>query len=238
MAYAVVAVFAMQFGATSWTHTFTQNNLAMVLATNDSSVTPGATDFKDSSGTPKNLNLNKSSGLFTVAAAAAYSLVVPAGFTSPLKGLATVTWMGIEWSGNATSSVVDNSASTGSSGSTASPLTGTSLTTGANAGLVVTALTVNTGNAASGLTVTGTNFSDTFSASHDGTDQNDNTQDAGTGNWNTTSVASTTLHNSWSWTGGNMANRAEVIVSYNVSGGGGGGTPVPPPMRTMRGAGV
>lgn len=221
MAYALVATNGHQFGATSWTHTFTLNNLCAVQTSNDSTVTYAAGNFKDSSGTPKNLTLDKTSGVFTTCAAAAFSLVVPSGFTSPLVAPSTVTWIAQEWSGNATSSVADVTNSTGSSAAINSPHTGASINTGSNAGLVVTAFTLNTQSATSGLTVTGTSFSDTFSTSHDGTDQNDSADDGGTFNWRTSNVASAAVNNAWSWTGGTMNNSAEVIISYNAAAGGG-----------------
>lgn len=227
----------MKGASLSWTHTFTQNNLVTGQEQNDSSNVPAAGDFKDSSGTPKNLTKDDATAAGTSAQAGNFSLVVPSGFTSPLKG-ATVyeQWMACEWSGNATSSVRDTG-STGT-GSGLSPLNGATINTGANAGLVLASCSINVvNNSAMNIVVTGTNFTDTYSTSHDGTDSNNQADDAGSLAYNITSVASQTgLKNTWTYSG-NATAHANAITSYNVSAGG-GTTPVQTPMRTLMGAGV
>lgn len=235
MAYTCVATSGIINGAGgSWTHTFTANNAILAQEGNDSSVAPALGDFKTQAGT--NLNLDKSSGLFTACAAAHFSLVAPSGVTKITGPTNAETWIAQEWSGNATSSLLDTSNSAGSTTSTASPHTGPAITVGANAGLVIASATINTGSASSGLTVTGTSFSDTYISSHDGTQQNDSADDGFTSNNRTASVSGS-ISDSWSWTGGNMNNLAEVITSYNLASGGGGATVIEP-MRTLRGAGV
>ena len=217
MAYTCVATSGIVNGSGgSWTHTFTQNNAILAQEGNDSSVTPALGDFKTQ--TPTNLNLDKSSGVFGAAAAAHFSLVAPAGVTKITGPTNAETWIAQEWSGNDTTTLLDTSNSAGSLTLAASPLTGPAITVGANAGLVIASTTLNTTSASSGLTVTGTSFSDTFITSHDGTQQNDSVDDAFTSNNRTASVSGS-ISDSWSWTSGNMQQRAEVITSYNATAG-------------------
>jgi hypothetical protein len=187
---------------------------------------PGATDAKDSSGTPKTLTLDVSvnhvSGFN--GGAGVYSLVIPSGTTNPWRdtnasgsGLGqNVIWQ--EWSGNATTSVIDATKPNdqGAAGGGKSANTGAGFNTGANAGLVLACLMVNgnTGNP-EGIAVTGTNFL------NDAIDQNGASSESGAMDHRITSAASQTgLQDTWTWTAENI-NYLTVIASYNAAAGGG-----------------
>ena len=184
--------------------------------------TPGTTDARDSSGTPKTYTRDSSINAATSFGAGIYSLVVPAGLTTPLRNVSTSDALEgcfDEWSGGATSSVL-NTQNT-SSGNTGTPVTGASITTGANAGLVLSSMvTGNVNGTNNGLTTAGTSFS------NDAIERDNSSWQSGAADKRTASVASATLNNSWTLTGG-TGDYATCIASYNLSGGGGGTTVTP-----------
>jgi hypothetical protein len=186
--------------------------------------TPGATDARDSSGTPKNYTLDASLGGIaghTNFGVACYSLVVPSGLTTPLRnantGVDTLVGYFAEWSGNATSSVVD--ATNTASGSASTPQNGPSLTTGANAGMVLSTLVIDVGSVAEA----GTNFV------NDAIETDNSTWQGGAAGHRFTSVASTTLNDQFTFAGGAPWYEA-VIVSYNLPAGGGFDPSTVPPL--------
>lgn len=246
MAYSLVQSSGLKKGANgTWSPGTTpvQNNLITAQEQNDSSNVPGTSDFKDSAGSPNTLTRDTPVTGMVTENAANYSLVVPSGWTSPLKGAAVYEeWMACEWSGNATSSVLDanNSAAAAISvnGTTA---TSAAINTGANAGLVLATASINLSNSPTNesITVTGTSFGDTYSTSHDGTDQNNSASDAGTCNFRTASCASQSgLTDSWSFISASSGSRqANAISSYNVPAAG-GAAPAIPELRRLRGMGI
>lgn len=209
----------------SWTHTPSQNNL-MTCRQWSGFTAIGTTDVHDSSGTPVNFSrdvTNNISGA-TSDTVSIWSLLVPAGYTSPCKNDASYSWKSIvfdEWSGNATSSILDTSNSAVSTGDTGS------INSGANAGLFLCVIDDDPNGSAAPSGISPASW----------------TQDVG-GPPGLTGAAATRTTNTASQTGAKASwssfNNPCVacIASYNVSGGGGGGTPVIPPMRTLRGAGL
>lgn len=227
-------------GTISWTPSSapTLNNLLTArLWCNSNTTVYGATDTKDSSGTPKSYNQDVVKDDATSHnKCSIYSLIVPSGLTTPLKNTSAgtnFTNQGIfdEWSGNATSSVLDaTNSSIPAAG--ASPQNGASITTGASAGIALTVFSVaGNGVANDGITDTGTSFS------QDAVSNNSTTFDSGEADRRTASVVSATLNDQISWTSVGNFTAVNVIASYKLPPAG-GGTPIEPPMRTLRGVGL
>lgn len=127
---------------------------------------PGATDVKDSSGTPKNFARDVSATVGTAEGVTINSLLVPSGLTTPLKNTSTATILvGIfdEWSGNVTSTPLDTSntknTSTIPTGGS-STYTGATINTSADAGLVLACFSDDDAvtETAGTLTSTGSSF--------------------------------------------------------------------------------
>jgi hypothetical protein len=179
-------------------------------------ITYGASDVTDSSGTPKTFTRDAFlNGSASTGASAIYSLVVPSGLTTPVKDTNTGSFRTAifdEWSGNATTSVLDNShTNNGAAGTTGT--TGAGFNTGANAGLVLDAVAQDGGNSNEAITATGTSFT------QDVVQQDGNVSQAGAADERTASAASQTgLVDTWTWVS-NVVYHA-VIASYNVPSGG------------------
>jgi len=176
--------------------------------------TPASTDVKDSSGTPVNFAEDKASPNQDSMNAAVYSLLVPSGLTTPLKNVNTATaLLGIfdEWSGNATSSVLDVTASNNSTTGVTSGTSG-SLNTGANAGIIFAVVAQSGAGSADTITTTGTSFT------NDATEANNNTYQAGSADERTASVASQSgVQDSWTFAA--SGTYTALIASYNASSG-------------------
>lgn len=190
---------------------------------------PASANCHDSTGTPVNFTLdvskNDGGGEWT----GIWSLLVPGGgLTTPIlnaNGSQFKFGMFDEWSGNATTSILDTSTSNTANSTTAD--TGT-ITTGANAGLVLACLNDDENNSNDTIASTGTSFADddTFPQ---------NTSFPGSASSRTATVASQVgLHQTWTKNGGTYS---ACIASYNASG---AAPPVvaPPPTRTLTGAGI
>jgi hypothetical protein len=172
--------------------------------------TPTSTDVKDSSGTPVNFAQDKISPNQDGMQATIYSLVVPSGLTTPLKNVSTSgDLLGIfdEWSGNATSAVLDVTSSNNSTTASTSATSGT-LNTGANAGIILAIVAQAGAGGADTVTTTGTNFV------NDATEPDNNTYQVGSADHRTVSTASQSgVQDSWTFaaSGTNTA----LIASYN-----------------------
>ena len=177
---------------------------------------PVSTDVKDSTGTPKLFNQD------VVAPqqgaqndAAIYSLVVPSGLTTPLKNVNTTAVLeGIfdEWSGNATTSVLDQTNSHLVATNATTTNTGT-INTGANAGLILAALYMGDPTDGTGLTTTGTSFTANAVETQDLTFGLGN--GGGSCDSRTASCASQSgLQDVWTWT--NAQPSTACIASYKV----------------------
>lgn len=188
--------------------------------------TPGASDVKDSSGTPKTYTKDVSTTVAAGEGGAIYSLVVPSGLTTPLKNVNTTSSLiGVfdEWSGNATSSVLDqtnsNNAATVVQGSTVT-YTGSAINTGANAGIVFAIFTCDDASteSAGDPSTTGTSFV------QDIVEPDGSGFVLGSGDHRTTNAASQSgLKDTWSVLRSSGTSAAlDVIASYNVPSGGGG----------------
>jgi hypothetical protein len=188
-------------------------------------ITYGASDVTDSSGTPKTFTRDVFlNGSASTGASAIYSLVVPSGLTTPVKDTNTGSFRtGVfdEWSGNATTSTLDNT-HTNSGAAGTSGTTGAGFNTGANAGLVLDAVAQDGGNSNEAITTTGTSFT------QDIVQQDGNVSQAGAADSRTASAASQTgLVNTWTWTSSVVYHA--VIASYNAIAG--ASTFAPPPFK-------
>lgn len=175
--------------------------------------TNGATDFRDSSGTPK----TGTRDVFQDAATGGdgglsiYSMLVPSGLTTPVKNIQASPFNTAaidEWSGNATSSIVDatlvkTTTSGAGTGNT------NALSTGASAGLVLASLNQYGAANPENITSTGTSFT------QDVAEQNGTTS-PGAAVWRTASVASASITETWTWA--SSVNYRTVIASYNATG--------------------
>ena len=175
--------------------------------------TPGASDVKDSSGTPKTFHLFKAGTAESGANAAIYDVVVPSGLTTPLKqaaGATDILAVFDEWSGNDSTTPEDVANSNQSASNVTSGTSGT-LNTGANAGLVLSVVQQD-GAGTITITVTGTSFS------QDAFESDNNNYQAGSADRRTSSVASQTgLQDAWTFSG--AGTYSAVIGSFNASSG-------------------
>lgn len=171
---------------------------------------------RDSSGTPKTYTqhvVQERGGTSTGAGASVYSLVVPSGLTSPETEIATGnmtfrTGVFTEWSGNATTSVIDQTnVFSGTGGTIAS---GT-VSSGANAGLALTSLALDTGSGTATITNTGTSFTDNVQET-DGT----NTECGALASRTSTVASQGSLSDTWTVTGVSVGAVNAVIATFNV----------------------
>lgn len=197
----------------------------------------GASDCKDSSGTPKTYTQDVTGFGTNSGCSSIYSLIVPSGLTTPLQetsaaaGGNSMQAIFDEWSGNATSSPLDQTNIGNSTTTNTSSGTGPSINTGASAGLVLSAMVERGVGTNAGIAVTGTSFNG------DGIEQNNSSFDSGAIDSRTASAASQTgLHDSWTWTAGATSNEFQAsIASYKVPAG--SATFVPELTRTLLGVG-
>jgi len=174
----------------------------------------------DSSGTPKQFALDKTSPNQDGMDTSMHSLVVPSGLTSPLKNTNTSgALLGVfdEWSGNATSSVLDVTSSNNSTTGVTSGTSGT-LNTGANAGIIFSVVAQSGAGSSDTITTTGTSFT------NDVTEPNNNTYQAGSADSRTVSTASQTGVQD-SWTFAQSGTYTALIASYNAPAGGAAAAP-------------
>jgi hypothetical protein len=176
-----------------------------------------SSDVHDSSGTPKNFNIDVSvkDGV-SFSGCVISSLIVPSGLTSPLLSVNTQASKVAtfdEWTGTVASSVLDTTGSNHDSGSNVTTGTSGSINTAATVGIVFAVVSVNAASSAVGIVTTGTSFA------VDTVEQDPNTYIGASHDSRTATVTSQTgLQDSWTW------NTASVwcgcIASYLAAAGG------------------
>jgi hypothetical protein len=173
--------------------------------------TPIAANAVDSSGTPKQYALDRSAAAAGLGAAAIYSLVVPAGLTTPLKNTNTANYKtGVfdEWSGNVTSGAFDTSNTNSAAGTPPAAASSGTINTAATAGLGLAVLAFENGTTDT-VVSSGANWTQDVSEA-DGT-----VTMCGSCASRTASMASQTgLNETWTVTSSSWTSWRAVIADY------------------------
>jgi hypothetical protein len=176
-----------------------------------------AANVKDSSSTPKtfNLDVQRSDGGIHFSGSAVFSLIVPSGLTMPLlvtsssSGDARIAVFD-EWTGNATSAVLDATNSNQDGGSGSSSMSTGTINTGATCGLILAATSFNISSSAAGITTTGSGFT------QDIVENDSNSYEGASCDSRLVSPASQSgLQDTWTASAGS-ASWGAVIASYKV----------------------
>lgn len=175
--------------------------------------TPSNTNVHDSTGTPKNFTADSQfNGTVDFGGVGIWSLIVPAGLTTPLveavtQALGTVVFD--EWSGNDSSSVLDQVNSNDNHVTPQNAGNSGSINTGASAGIALAVACMDSGDLTT-ITTTGTSFV------QDIVEQASASWQTLSADKRTATIASQTgIQDSWTWNGSAVTWQA-CIASYKV----------------------